>query len=112
MYRRLAYPKFFCGLPDCGIVINDVIGNSDCTLFDVFLHGITPETVFYNLCRKNGTYVQQKDDFSFTLQKGYLAFSAALFVFLSRTAGAGIVSADFWGLAYIRLIVRFLLKIP
>ena len=60
MNRRLADSEFLRRLPDGGIVVDDVIGNGDCALFDVFLHGFTPENVFYNLCRRDGAYVQKR----------------------------------------------------
>ena len=60
VYCALTDPKAFCCLPDSSVVIYDVIGNGDCALIDLFLHGFTPENVFYNLCRRDGAYVQKR----------------------------------------------------
>ena len=56
MYRRLADPKPFGRLPHSGIVVYDVIGDCYGPFFDIFLHGSTPENVFYIIFVLKGVY--------------------------------------------------------
>ena len=42
MYRTLAYPKLFCRLTDCGVVVDDIFGNADCPFLDIILQRKSP----------------------------------------------------------------------
>lgn len=42
MYRRLTYPEFFRSLAHSRIVVNNIIGNIDCSFFNIFFHGKSP----------------------------------------------------------------------
>lgn len=46
MYRTLAYSKCLRRLPDCGIAVDDVIGNVYGALLDIFLHDV-PLRMFF-----------------------------------------------------------------
>lgn len=53
MYRTLTYPKRLCGLPHCRIMINDIMCNLHCPLFDIFLHRIPLHSLFLQCMQKN-----------------------------------------------------------
>ncbi len=50
MYNDFTHPKLLCGLPDGGIVINDIIGDADGSLFNVILQKKSPQSAFCSLC--------------------------------------------------------------
>lgn len=49
MYRTLTHPKSLGGLPDGGIMLNDIIGYINRTLFDVILQKNTPSEYFFTV---------------------------------------------------------------
>ena len=49
MHGRFTDPKFPCRLPHCRIVVYDVISDRNRPFLDIFLHGSSPENVFYIL---------------------------------------------------------------
>ena len=61
MYRRLADPKPLGRLPHSGIVVYDVIGDCYSPFFDIFLHGSTPENVFYIILKGVGIYARARN---------------------------------------------------
>ena len=63
MNRRFANPKPLRRLPNRCIVVYYVIGDGHCPLFDIILHGLTLENVFYILCRHNFHYESYSDSF-------------------------------------------------
>lgn len=46
LYRTLRYPKLLRRLPHRRILINNIIGNLDCPLFDIFFHGSSLKSFF------------------------------------------------------------------
>lgn len=61
MYGRLTDAELFCGLAHSGIVINNIVGNIDCSLLDIIFHGFPPENLFYNVCGYEIQYVNFQD---------------------------------------------------
>ena len=51
MYRTLTNPKLLRRLPHRGIVLNNIVGNVHCTLFNIVLQEKTPQNTFLH-CMK------------------------------------------------------------
>lgn len=47
MHRTLADPEFLCRLPYRGIMVYDIVCYGNYPFLYIFLHGTTPENVFY-----------------------------------------------------------------
>lgn len=52
MYRTLADPKRFGGLPDRRIAVNNIVGDADSPLLDIILQRNTPQESFLQ-CMKD-----------------------------------------------------------
>lgn len=46
MYRGLTYPKLLGGLPHCGIVVDDIVGDAYGTLFNIVFQKKSPQSAF------------------------------------------------------------------
>ena len=51
MYGGLANSELLGGLSDCGIVIDNIIGDADSTLFDIILQKKSPQSAFLQFMR-------------------------------------------------------------
>ena len=51
MYCAFAYPKLLCSLSYSRIVFDNIIGNIDCSFFDIFFQRNTPRNTFLHCMR-------------------------------------------------------------
>ena len=56
VHRGLRNPKPLCCLPHRRVLVYDLVGNLDCPLFDIFLHGLAPECFLQDMTRVGGLY--------------------------------------------------------
>lgn len=49
MYGGFTNPKLLGGLSDCGIVINNIVGDADGSLFDIILQKKSPQNTFFTV---------------------------------------------------------------
>ena len=55
MYRTLTYPKRLCCLAHSCIVVDNVVGDADCTLFNIIFQRKSPQNSFvHSMCRIHG----------------------------------------------------------
>jgi len=59
MHCRLRNPKLLRSLSDCRVIFNNIIGNIDCSFFDIFFQRNTPRNTFLHCMR--GIFIYAKN---------------------------------------------------